>query len=85
MTARVKVLGLSHVGLRVYDLDRSLAFYEILGFHTTFGPGGPVPVAIIEHPTGIEINLILNAPAADTPNVLMDVPHREPGYTHIAL
>lgn len=81
----ITVTAVSHIGIRVHDLDRSLAFYELLGFKKTFGPGGPEPVAILHHPAGIEINLILNAPAADVPNPLMDVAVKEPGYTHMAL
>ena len=79
------VTGLSHVGIRVHDLARSTAFYELLGFVKTVGPIGPEPVAILVHPSGVEINLILNAPSAHEPNVLMDVPDRHPGITHIAL
>lgn len=79
------VKSISHIGIRVHDLDRAMAFYELLGFVKTVGPVGPEPVAILHHPNGIEINLILNAPEAETPNVLMDVPEKKPGITHIAL
>ena len=57
----------------------------MLGFTKTAGPIGPEPVAILDHPSGLEINLVLNAPAASEPNVLMDVPDKHPGITHIAL
>jgi lactoylglutathione lyase len=81
----VPLRGIAHVGLRVFDLERSVTFYRLLGFEKTMGPIGSEPVAILEHPAGIEINLVLNAPAAKVPNVLMDVPVKEPGITHIAL
>jgi lactoylglutathione lyase len=79
------VTGFGHVGIRVHDLERSMRFYSALGFAKTAGPIGSEPVAILHHPAGIEINLILNAPEAETPNVLMDVPDKKPGITHIAL
>ena len=41
-------------------------------------------VAIIRNTQGVEINLILNA-KEDEPNILMDVPVKHPGYTHVAL
>ena len=81
----MSINGLAHVGIRVHDLERSLRFYEMLGFTKTAGPIGPEPVAILDHPSGLEINLVLNAPAASEPNVLMDVPDKHPGITHIAL
>ena len=84
-TAPIPVSGLAHIGIRVHDLKRSVRFYELLGFTKTAGPLGPEPVAILDHPSGLEINLVLNAPAADTPNVLMDVPEKHPGITHFAL
>jgi lactoylglutathione lyase len=83
--APIAVAGLAHVGIRVHDLERSVRFYALLGFCKTAGPIGPEPVAILEHPSGLEVNLVLNAPDADAPNVLMDVPHKHPGITHIAL
>ncbi len=85
MTASNLIDGIAHVGLRVHDLDRARAFYEQLGFEFVVGPIGPEPVAIMKHPSGIELNLILNAARDSAPNVLMDVDEKHPGYTHIAL
>ena len=79
------IKGIAHVGIRVHDLQRSVDFYALLGFEKTLGPIGPEPVAILEHPAGVEINLVLNAPNANEPNILMDVPEKHPGITHIAL
>lgn len=79
------IRGLAHIGIRVHDLARSVAFYELLGYRKAAGPLGPEPVAILEHPFGPEINLVLNAPHANEPNVLMDVPDKHAGITHFAL
>jgi lactoylglutathione lyase len=79
------VQGIAHVGVRVAELERSRAFYAVLGFELVAGPIGPEPVAILEHPGGVEINLVLNANAPLTHNVLMDEPVKHAGYTHIAL
>src|SRR5262249_51193039 len=81
----VALTGIAHVGIRVHDLARSVRFYELLGFKKTAGPMGPEPVAILEHPSGIELNLVLNAAVADEPNVLMDTTEKHAGITHIAL
>lgn len=81
----IPITGLAHVGIRVHDLERAVAFYRLLGFEKTVGPIGPEPVAILMHPSGVEINLVLNAPSPNTPNVLMDVPVKAPGITHLAL
>jgi lactoylglutathione lyase len=81
----IPILGLAHIGIRVHDLERSVRFYELLGFTKTAGPLGPEPVAILEHPSGVEVNLVLNAPAASEPNILMDVLEKHPGITHFAL
>ena len=85
MTSPLAISGLAHIGIRVHDLERSLRFYELLGFTKTAGPVGPEPVAILDHPSGVEVNLILNAPRAAEPNVLMDVPEKHAGITHVAL
>lgn len=85
MSAPIAVSGLAHVGIRVHDLERSLRFYGLFGFEKTAGPMGPEPVAILEHPSGIELNLILNADHLREPNVLMDVAEKHAGLTHIAL
>ena len=85
MTAPIPIRGLAHIGIRVHDMDRSVRFYAILGFTKTLGPVGPEPVAILDHPSGVELNLILNAPKASEPNILMDVPEKHAGITHVAL
>ena len=74
------------MGLRVRDLAVTRAFYEKLGFDFIVGPIGPEPVAVMEHPSGININFILNA-SQDTSarNILSDVPEKHTGFTHIAL
>lgn len=84
-TTPILIAGMAHIGIRVHDLKRSVAFYALLGFRKTAGPIGPEPVAILEHPSGVEINLVLNAPKAAEPNILMDVPEKHPGITHFAL
>lgn len=80
-----EITKINHVGLRVKDLDTSRAFYEKLGFIFIAGPVGPEPVAIMEHPSGININFILNGDSECTENILMDTPQKNTGYTHVAL
>jgi lactoylglutathione lyase len=79
------ITGVAHIGIRVADLERSRAFYTLLGFELTAGPLGSEPVAILDHPSGVEINLILNASTGLDHNVLMDEPVKHAGYTHVAL
>ncbi len=80
-----EIFGINHVGIRVTDLAEARKFYEQLGFEFLAGPIGSEPVAIMEHASGVNINLILNADSGITENILMDVPEKYPGYTHIAL
>jgi lactoylglutathione lyase len=47
--------------------------------------GGNCGIERLDHPSGLESNLILNAPSANSPNILMDVPEEHPGITHVAL
>jgi lactoylglutathione lyase len=85
MSLASQVSGLAHIGIRVHDVARTRAFYERLGFEWAWGPAGPEPVAAMTHPSGLELNFILNARGADEPNILMDVPEKHAGITHIAL
>lgn len=80
-----EIVGINHVGIRVTNLTRARKFYEQLGFVFLAGPIGPEPVAIMEHPSGVNINLILNADSGISENILMDIEQKHPGYTHIAL
>ena len=80
-----EISGINHIGIRVTSLDAARKFYQDLGFEFLAGPMGPEPVAIMEHPCGVNINFILNADSGIADNILMDVPERHPGYTHMAL
>ena len=73
MANDIGITGVAHIGIRVHDLAPARAFYEKLGFRFVVGPVGPEPVAILSHPGGVEVNLILNAAKAADANVLMDV------------
>ncbi len=85
MSNETLITGVAHLGIRVRDLASSRAFYEMLGFEFIVGPVGPEPVAILKHPAGVEINLVLNANDPEPNNVLMDVADKHAGYTHVAL
>jgi lactoylglutathione lyase len=80
-----EITRINHIGLRVSNVETTRGFYEKLGFEFIIGPIGPEPVAIMEHPSGVNINFILNASDNNTLNVLMAVPEKHTGYTHIAL
>lgn len=81
--ATIRIEKVDHIGIRVRDLDRALAFYRVLGFTLRHKVDFDA-VAIIKNDQGIEINLIINA-KEDEPNILMDVPVKHAGYTHVAL
>ena len=81
-----EITRINHVGLRVRDMNIAREFYEKLGFKFLAGPVGPEPVAIVEHASGVNINLILNATDdAFEKNILMDLQEKHTGFTHIAL
>ena len=74
-----------HIGIRVSDKSVSMAFYERLGFQTLsdmgFERGHPI---IMQHPSGVVINLLGPADTANDKNILMDVDARYPGITHVS-
>jgi len=82
----LEIEAVNHVGIRIRDKARSIAFYESLGFALVadagFTEGHPV---IMRHPSGVVLNLLGPATSAGDSNVLMDVAEKHPGYTHIAL
>jgi lactoylglutathione lyase len=85
MVQTVAIERVAHIGIRVRDLDRALAFYSVLGFTLSRRAEGD-DVAIIRNRQGVEINLIFNANAGDpAKNILMDVGDKYAGYTHVAL
>jgi lactoylglutathione lyase len=85
MTETIAIERVDHIGVRVRDLDRALAFYRVLGFDLVHRAEDD-DVAIIRNEHNVELNLVFNANAGDpAANILMDVPEKFPGYTHIAL
>ena len=81
-----QITRINHIGIRVSSLDNARSFYEKLGFKFIVGPVGPEPIAVMEHPNGINLNLILNAQKGDPPsNILMDIKEKHAGHTHFAL
>ena len=81
----ISIEQVDHIGIRVRDYDRAMAFYGMLGFKLHIKVEYDA-VAIIRNDAGVEINLIINANAGDAArNILMDVPEKYAGYTHVAL
>jgi len=54
-----KIYGIHHVGICVASLEIARKYYEQLGFVFIVGPLGPEPVAIMEYPSGVNINFIV--------------------------
>ncbi|MCZ6605270.1 MAG: VOC family protein [Alphaproteobacteria bacterium] len=80
----IEITQVDHIGIRVSDADKALAFYAALGFEVIqvveFDS-----VIIIKNKADVEINLVTNAPSDnDGQNILMDVAEKYPGLTHAA-
>jgi lactoylglutathione lyase len=85
MAQTITIERVDHIGIRVRDLDRALGFYRVLGFVLAHRAQAD-DVAIVRNEHGVELNLIFNANAGDlAANILMDIPDKYPGYTHMAL
>ncbi len=82
----LNIESVNHVGIRIEERSRSVAFYDILGFELIedagFDDGHPI---IMKHPSDVVLNLLEPANAGSGKNILMDVSEKYPGYTHIAL
>jgi lactoylglutathione lyase len=82
----IAIDAVDHIGIRVAEEARSIAFYGQLGFELVYRADNGDPVVVLRNAQNVELNLIVNA-AADVPaqNLLMDVPEKHAGYTHVAL
>ncbi len=82
----LSIESVNHVGIRIKDKARSVAFYKILGFQFTtdvgFEKGHPI---ILKHPSGVVLNLLGPSNTPEGENILMDVPEKYAGITHVAL
>ena len=82
----LNIESVNHVGIRVKEKNRSVAFYELLGFEFTsdagFDDGHPI---IMKHPSGVVINLLGPSNMPGDSNILMDVDDKHTGITHVAL
>ncbi|MCV0428687.1 MAG: VOC family protein [Roseibium sp.] len=80
------IANFDHIGIRISDRQKSVAFYETLGFELIadggYDNGHPL---VMLHPSGININLLGPATFNQGHNVLMDEASKSPGITHLAL
>lgn len=81
----IEVTNVDHLGIRVTNETGSIAFYEQLGFKVERRADGDT-VTILRNSHGIELNLVYNGvDSTGGKNILMDVPEKHTGYTHMAL
>ena len=77
---------IDHVGIRIGEHDRSVSFYEALGFSIVteagYEDGHPI---VMRHPSGMVVNLLGPANTMPGENILMDRPDKRPGITHFAV
>ena len=82
----IAIQKIDHIGIRVRAAAHAIAFYEALGFElnvdTGFEQGHPI---MMEHPSGVVLNLLGPSNVTKVENVLMDIEARHAGYSHMAL
>ena len=80
----IELQRVDHIGIRVADLERAMNFYALFGFIAEHRAENDA-VLVMKNAHGVEINLVFNADQdIGGKNILMDVPQKYPGYTHIA-
>lgn len=82
----IDISNFDHIGIRISDREKTVKFYELLGFELIadggFDQGHPL---VMLHPSGININLLGPATAKPGENILMDEKPKYPGITHLAV
>ncbi|OUS29023.1 hypothetical protein A9Q99_10460 [Gammaproteobacteria bacterium 45_16_T64] len=82
----LNIESVNHIGIRIGEKDRSVAFYTLLGFELMrdagYENGHPL---ILKHPSGVVLNLLGPATVEDHDNILMDIADKHTGVTHFAL
>ncbi len=80
----MNISNIDHIGIRVTEKKAALDFYKILGFQLEQEVDFDA-VIIMKNKSGVEINLINNGKdISNGKNILMDVPEKHPGFTHVA-
>ena len=80
----IAIEKVDHLGIRITDRARALAFYATLGFRIEHEVEFDA-VIIIKNAENVELNLIVNGvDKTGGKNILMDVPDKHPGLTHVA-
>ena len=81
----INIEQFDHVGIRITDRERSVKFYEFLGFKIEVEVDFDA-VIVMKNASGVEINLVVNGVDLNQgKNILMDVPEKHTGFTHVAL
>ena len=80
----MNISNIDHIGIRVTEKKAALDFYKMLGFQLEQEVDFDA-VIIMKNKSGVEINLINNGQdISNGKNILMDVPEKHPGFTHVA-
>ena len=80
----INIQQFDHIGIRITERSRSIKFYEALGFKVTFEPDFDA-VIVMKNDSEVEINLVVNGVDLNKgKNILMDIPDKHPGLTHVA-
>ncbi len=79
-----EINSIDHIGIRVADKDRAIAFYNLFGFKLERAADND-NVIVMKNNNNVEINIIFNANNTNkNNNILMDETYKYPGFTHIA-
>ena len=80
----IKIKSIDHIGIRVADKDRAIAFYNLFDFKLVRAADND-DVIVMKNDHDVEINIIFNANNTNkNNNILMDEMDKYPGFTHIA-